>query len=120
MLSLSLRVGAFPSMLLLLMGTMDCITTVIGIMYFGAVECNPLMSGIISTNITAFVVLKLTTTVFVFLIFVQAKKILNKSQNKTSRAFTATQKLLKVALNGVIAFLVVVVSNNLVVLVQAL
>jgi hypothetical protein len=71
---------------------------------------------VISTNIAAFVVLKLTTTVFVSLIFIQAEKILMKTTNKTTKAFTWTHKLLKVAYAGVIVFLIVVVANNLIVL----
>jgi hypothetical protein len=107
----------YPTVLLVLMGSMDCLTTVIGIMYFGAVELNPFLSGIISNNIAAFVILKLTTTVFVSLIFVQTEKILNKTTNKTTNSFKWTHRLLKVAYTGVIAFLIIVVANNLLVLV---
>jgi hypothetical protein len=41
---------SYPTMLLALMGSMDCFTTVIGILYFGAVELNPFIAGVISTN----------------------------------------------------------------------
>jgi hypothetical protein len=115
-----MKMKSYPTMLLALMGSMDCITTVIGILYFGAVELNPFIAGVISTNLPAFIILKLTTTLFVCLIFVQAEKILMKTQNKNTKAFTWTHKLLKVAYAGVIAFLVVVVANNLVVLANAL
>jgi hypothetical protein len=115
-----MKMKSYPTMLLALMGSMDCITTVIGILYFGAVELNPFIAGVISTNLPAFIILKLTTTLFVCLIFVQAEKILMKTQNKNTKAFTWTHKLLKVAYTGVIAFLVVVVANNLVVLANAL
>lgn len=114
-----MNVRTYPTLLLVLMGSLDCITTVIGIMYYGAVELNPLLSGVVSTNITAFIILKLTTTVFVCLIFVQAEKILMKTTNQASRAFTWTKRLLKVATAGVILFLCVVVANNLIVLVNA-
>ncbi|MCW4019394.1 MAG: DUF5658 family protein [Candidatus Bathyarchaeota archaeon] len=115
-----MKMKSYPTMLLALMGSMDCLTTVIGILYFGAVELNPFIAGVISTNLPAFIVLKLTTTLFVCLIFVQAEKILMKTQNKTTKAFTWTHRLLKVAYIGVIAFLVVVVANNLLVLANAL
>ena len=69
-----MRMGAYPTLLLALMGYMDCLTTVIGIMYFGAVELNPLISGIVSTNLSAFVALKITSTVTVCLIFIQTEK----------------------------------------------
>jgi hypothetical protein len=106
--------------LLVLMGSMDCITTLIGIMYFGAVECNPLLIGLVSTNLPAFTVVKLTTTVFVVLIFRQAEKILMQTKDHNSRAFTGTHKLLKVAYVGAIVFLAIVVANNINVLINAL
>ena len=115
-----MKVRAFPTLTLALLGSMDCLTTVLGILYFGAVECNPLIAGVVSTNIGAFIMLKLTTTVFVCLIFVQAEKILMKTQNKQSKAFTRTRKLLKLSYVGVIVFLVVVVANNLIVLANTL
>ncbi len=116
---LRLRIGTFPSLMLMLMGSMDCLTTVIGIAYFGAIECNPLMSGIISINLPAFVALKLITTAVVCLIFIQAEKILMKTQNKNTRAFATTKRILRVAFVGTIAFLAIVVTNNLIVLVTA-
>lgn len=115
-----MKIRTYPTLLLALMGSMDCITTVIGILYFGAVELNPLIAGVVSTNLPAFVILKLTTTIFVCLIFVQAEKILMKTQNKTTKAFAWTHRLLKVVYAGVIVFLVVVVVNNAVVLASAL
>jgi hypothetical protein len=114
-----LHVRTYPTLLLALMGSIDCLTTVIGILYFGAIELNPFIAGVVSTNLPAFVILKLTTTVSVCLIFVQTEKILMNNKDKTSRSFSATQKLLKVASAGIIVFLVVVVVNNIWVLVNA-
>ena len=111
--------GAYPTLLLALMGYMDCLTTVIGIMYFGAVELNPLISGIVSTNLSAFVALKITSTVTVCLIFIQIEKILMKTKDKTTRSFSWTRRLLKIAHFGVVSFLVVVVANNVLVLARA-
>jgi hypothetical protein len=110
----------FPSLLLIFMGSMDCATTAIGILYFGAVELNPFLSGIVSTNIFAFIVLKLTTTVFVGLIFRQAEKTLMQTRDKTSRTFKWTKMLLRTACVGVTGFLLVVVANNIIVLAEAM
>jgi hypothetical protein len=114
-----MKVRTYPTLLLALMGFLDCITTVVGIIYYGAVELNPLMSGVVTTNIAAFVVLKLATTVSVCLIFIQADKILMKSGNQASRTFTWTKRLLRLATAGVIAFLCLTVANNLIVLINA-
>jgi len=113
------KIRAYPTLLLALMGSLDCITTVIGIMYYRAVELNPLISGIVSSNIPAFVVLKLLSTVTVCLIFIQAENILMKTTNQTSRAFAWTKRFLKVATAGVVIFLFVVVANNLIILINA-
>ena len=51
-----------PSLLLILMGAIDCVTTVIGVLYSGAKELNPFMAGIVSTNIGAFLVVKIAAT----------------------------------------------------------
>jgi len=106
----------YPTLLLAIMGSMDCLTTVIGILYFGAVELNPFIAGVVSTNLPAFIFLKLITTVFICLIFIQAEKILMKTKNKSTKTFSWTQKLLKSASAGIIVFLIIVVVNNLIVL----
>lgn len=117
---LRLRMNSLPSLMLILMGSMDCFTTVIGILYFGAIECNPLMSGIITSNLPAFVALKLITTVSVCIIFIQADKLLMKTENKNTRAFVTTKRILRIAFGGTIVFLAIVVTNNLIVLASAL
>jgi hypothetical protein len=115
-----MKVRSYPTLMLALMGSMDCLTTVVGILYFGAVELNPLISGIVSKNIVAFVGLKMMSTVFVCLVFVQAEKVLTKTSDKTTRAYSWTRKLLKAAYIGVLAFLVLVVANNAMVLAHAI
>ena len=50
----ALKADVFPSFLIVLMGSIDAITTVIGVLYFGASELNPFMTGIVNTNIAAF------------------------------------------------------------------
>lgn len=114
-----LRVKAVPSLLLVVMGSMDCLTTVVGILYFGAVELNPFIAGVVSTNLVAFTVLKLTTSVFVGLIFHHAEKILMRTSDKNSSAFKRTRYLLRATYVGIVAFLVIVVVNNFMVLASA-
>ena len=111
-----MKIKSYPTLLLALMGLLDCVTTVIGTMRYGAVELNPIMSGLMSANMGAFVVLKLATTFSVCLIFVQADRILMKTGDKTTRSFAWANRILKVAISGVIVFLCLVVANNLAVL----
>ncbi|MGD0450772.1 MAG: DUF5658 family protein [Candidatus Bathyarchaeia archaeon] len=111
-----LRSQVIPSILLIIMGTIDCITTVIGILCHGATELNPLMAGIVSTNIGAFLVVKLVATMIAATSFVVANKTLMNTQNKGTKTFIYSSKLIKIASAGLIVFLAIVVANNLLVL----
>jgi len=101
------------------MGSMDCLTTLIGILYFGAVECNPLLAGITRTSLPAFTAIKLTTTILVGFLFHQAGKSLMKTQDKNSKSFVRTSYLLKGAYLVTIIFLLIVVLNNIILVAMA-
>jgi membrane protein DedA with SNARE-associated domain len=108
------------SLLLVFMGSMDCLTTVIGTTYFQTIELNPLMAGLVNSNLPAFVILKLTTTVFVGVIFFTAHKILFQSANHDSKSFRLAYSVLKVAFIGITVFLVIVVLNNIIVIARTI
>ena len=57
-----LRSDVFPSFILVLLGSFDCLTTAVGVLYFGAAEWNPFMRSILSTSIAAFLALKISAT----------------------------------------------------------
>jgi hypothetical protein len=111
-----LRTETFPSFLLIFMGSIDCLTTVVGVVYFGAVELNPFLAGIVSTNIQAFVAIKITATIFIGLTYIQANRIL-KAMNRKSKTFLYSHKLVKIVYAGVILFLIIIVTNNLLILI---
>ena len=98
------------------MGSIDCLTTVIGILYSGASEVNPLMARIVNTNIGVFLVVKLAATMLIASSYILANKILDKTQNKTSKSYKYSCKLLKVGYVGTIVFLFIVVANNLLII----
>jgi hypothetical protein len=112
----ALKSDVFPSFILILMGSIDCLTTVIGVLYYGAAEMNPLMTGIVSTNIAAFLALKISATFLIGFTYVLAKRTLNKTQNKESKSFKYSNRLLKVAYTGLMIFLLIVIINNLIIL----
>ncbi len=105
-----------PSLFLIFLGTMDCLTTVIGTLYYGTRELNPILAGLVSSSLPAFVIVKLTVTVFVGLIFILAQKTLMKSSNKNSSSFKIVIQILRIAYFSIILFLAIVVANNLLVL----
>ncbi len=111
-----LKSEMFPSFILVLMGSIDCLTTVIGVLYFGAVELNPFMSGIVSSNIAAFMVVKILATFCIGATYILSKRMLNKTVNKNTRSFKLSRYLIKGAYAGLMVFLIAVVANNLIVL----
>ena len=108
------------SFFLILMGSLDCLTTVIGTMNFGTRELNPLIAGLVNTNLLAFVVIKLAVTVVVALIFVLAQKTLMQTEKKDSESYRIVSKTLKFAYFGLAMFLAVVVINSILTLAQFL
>jgi hypothetical protein len=111
-----LRAQIIPSILLIVMGAVDCMTTVIGILYRQATELNPLMAGIVSTNIGAFLIVKLVATMIAALSFAVANKTLMDTQNKGTRTYVYSSKLIKIASAALLFFLSIVIANNLLVL----
>lgn len=112
----TLKSDLIPSFVLVLMGSIDCITTAIGILYFGAVELNPFMAGIVSTNILAFMAVKMCATFLIGFTYILATRTLKKAQNKETRSYKYSHSILKVAYAGLVMFLIVVVVNNLIIL----
>lgn len=51
------------------MGFLDWLTTILGVLYFGAVEINPLFAGITDSNILVYSGIKLSTAVLIGFLF---------------------------------------------------
>ena len=114
--SYTLKSELFPSFLIVLLGSMDCVTTAIGVLFFGASEVNPFLTGIVSTSIIAFLAVKISATLLIGATYILAKRTLNKAENKESRSFRISSKLIKIAYAGLMIFLIIVVVNNLTIL----
>jgi hypothetical protein len=106
-----MQVKTGPS-LLVLMGSLDWLTTIVGIVFFGAVEGNPFLAGLAGTNLPAFTAIKLGTAVFVGFLFYQADKTLNRAENKSSKGVARTRFVLKGAYLASAIFLAFAVLNN--------
>jgi hypothetical protein len=106
-------VSIVPSLMLVLMGSLDCITTVIGIAYFGAVEANPVMAGLTTSSLPIFTMLKIASTIIIGTLFFEAEKCLVSIKDKQGKSYKLTQISLRIANVGAIAFLLAVVINNL-------
>jgi hypothetical protein len=102
-------------MAFLLAGSMDCLTTVVGIAYFGAIELNPFMSNLVSSSLVEFIAIKLTAVLIVALMFHQANKALVQNQSKSTLSFKLANKTLKISYIGATVVLLAAVINNLIV-----
>jgi Domain of unknown function (DUF5658) len=111
-----LKAEVFPSFLIILLGSIDCVTTFIGVMYFGASELNPFMTGIVNSSMAGFLILKISATFLIGFTYVYAKRILNKAMDKSTKAFRVSCKVMKGAYAGIMIFLILTVINNLIVL----
>jgi uncharacterized membrane protein len=112
----NLKADVFPSLFIILLGSIDCVTTVIGVLYFGAAELNPFLTGIVNTSIVAFLVLKLTATFLIGITYILAKRTLNKTTDKESRIFKYSNRIMNIAYAGLTVFLIIVVINNVTIL----
>jgi len=99
---------------------MDWLTTIIGIVYFGAVEGNPFLAEITRTSLPAFTAIKLSTTIIVGLLFYTAEKTLLRAQDKNSRSFRFARIMLRGAYIAATLFLLIAVLNNLIVVAKAI
>lgn len=82
---------------LIFMGSMDCLTTVVGAMFFGAREANPVLAGLVNSNLSGFVVVKFAVTVTVSLIFILAQKTLMRTSDQSTNAYKIALRILKIA-----------------------
>jgi len=91
-------------------GFIDWLTTVVGILYFGAAEINPLFAAMTKTNLLAFSVIKLSTTVLIGFLFYKAY-----ASEKTPKIASQLEKrFLKSGFLLSLMTLTVVVTNNVI------
>jgi len=103
-----------------MIGSIDWLTTVIGIAYFRAVEGNPFIASLANTNLLAFTVVKLGTAFFVALLFYQVEKILGKSQDEGTKISKGRAWLLRGLQAASAIVLVAAVINNISVIANAM
>lgn len=112
------RTRPVPSKAFLLAGSMDCLTTVIGISYFGAIELNPVLSDVINTSLIEFITIKLTAVLVVALMFHLANKALTQSETKSTLSFRFANNTLKFSYIGATIVLLAAVINNIIVFIR--
>jgi hypothetical protein len=111
--SYTLKHKDFPCLALVSMGCLDLLTTLIGILYFGATELNPWFAEMTETNLPAYTVIRLSLAVSPAVLFFQIEKIFEKTQAEKARL------LINCAYFISIVALAAIVANNIVVMANA-
>lgn len=114
-----LRIRPYHSLTLVFMGYVDWLTTIIGIVYFGAVEVNPLFAEITKTNLVAFTAMKLVTTIFVGLLYYLGERMLQRLRDKNSESFPYVRITLRGGYAIVTLVLLMTILNNLIVVAKS-
>jgi Domain of unknown function (DUF5658) len=94
---------------ILLLGFLDWLTTVSGVMFFGAVEANPLIAGLTQSSMLLFSATKLTAVIITGLAFYKAIA-LSRPANK---GWHFTNNFVSGGGIMIVIMLTVVVANNL-------
>jgi hypothetical protein len=97
---------------LVLVGFLDWLTTVVGVAFFGASETNPLLVGLVSSNMMLFSAVKLFAVVAGGLAFYKAAGV------STGLNLGLTKRVVNVSYSLTFLALSVVVLNNLIAIVK--
>jgi hypothetical protein len=101
---------------LILMGSLDWLTTIIGILSFGAVEVNPLFSGITKTNLLAYSGIKLSMVALTGFLFYKLGNIEKMSASNSHFGKRFVESGYSVTLMALTA----VVTNNIIAVVKVM
>jgi Domain of unknown function (DUF5658) len=101
-------------------GYLDWLTTIIGIVYFGAVEVNPLFANLTRTNLAVFTAIKLDATIFMGVSCYLGEKMLQRLRDKYSKSYVLSRTILRGGYLVTITVLLVTVLNNLIVVAETL
>jgi len=98
---------------LLSMGFLDLFTTVAGILFFGAVEVNPLLSGLTQTNMLLFIGVKTLAVLFLGFLFYSGGRITESYVDSSSLGI----RFFDLGYFTSLTVLTVIVTNNMMTLV---
>jgi hypothetical protein len=93
---------------IILVGIVDWLTTVAGVLFFGATEINPLLSGLTKTSMILFSAIKLSAIVIAGFAFYKARVL-----STTAHDWNFTRRFLYSGYSVTLLALTAVVANNL-------
>ena len=96
------------------LGLLDLATTVVGVVFFGAAEVNPLFSGLTQTSMTFLAGIKSSAVLLTGFLFYKGASIAESSVGTSSLGM----RFLDIGFFASLTFLTVVVTNNIVTIFQ--
>jgi hypothetical protein len=99
---------------IMILGTIDWLTTATGILLFGATELNPFLIGLTQTNMIIFSTVKFVATTFTSLAFYRAFCITSQKCNY----WCLTKRFLKRGYSMTTLLLMAVVGSNMIILLR--
>ena len=97
---------------ILLLGFFDWLTTVVGVLFFGATELNPIFVGLTQANMILFSAVKLTAITLASLAFYKAVHICSQKGSD----WNFTKQFLNGGYSMTFLILIAVVSSNMIAL----
>jgi hypothetical protein len=97
---------------LILLGVLDWLITMVGILFFGSQEINPLFAGLTQTNLVLFSFVKLSATLLIGFLFYQGGTMVVKQNGCFGGSFLFSGYLMSLTV------MTAIVTNNLVALVR--
>jgi hypothetical protein len=101
---------------LIVIGLLDLITTLLGVLFFGAVEINPLFSALVQTNILVFVGVKSSVVFVTGFLFYKGASIVEVSIGERK----LETRLFEIGYLASMTLLVLIVTNNVLTILQLL
>lgn len=99
---------------IMLLGTFDWLTTLAGILFFGATELNPLLANLTKTNMILFSIVKFATITFASLAFYKAVCLTNQKGND----WCFIKRFLNGGFSMTFLLLTAVVGSNMITLIK--
>ena len=99
---------------IVLLGSADLFTTVLGVAFFGAAEVNPLLSGLMQTSIPFFIGLKAAAVILSGFAFYAGAKTVAQSFNRSGMGI----RFIEFGYFVSVIFLTIVVTNNVIVILR--
>jgi phage-related holin len=106
--------GLLFFLVIILLGFLDWLTTIIGVLFFGSVEINPFFSGIVRSSIFIFSLVKLSAVILAGCSFYKAEAIYAHTKNH----WHYTKSFLYGGFSLMSLGLTAVVASNMIVLIK--